>query len=268
MRSRLVAIACLASLAAAEVPAALVDADFSEIKETAVGQMFISCLQPAHAEGTAPDADPPIEIKRLLVSWEGVKAPPVIRFIGVDASAVTAHLAEGKAPTQTSVGPSWALPNLNGFAVAMVKPDELVVSTPAALEKLQLPDLPQASGHVLQFTGPASDLKLGELQDKLKDFVLIHDHNGVTKVSVHANDEKDAKAVDRWIWWRKPVVFAGADVGVKKLKFPAKLLDQTDIARHKDTITASTTLKDDMRSEAFIYLADAIRREVRRFQPH
>jgi hypothetical protein len=282
MRLRL-AVACLASCAAGEAAAALVDAQYDEIRDTSVGALFVSCLQPAPAAagsqagstpGTTvsgtPVADPPAvdptkDLKRVLVSWDGVKSPPIVRFVGLPAEAVAAAIAGDKPSTPTAVGPSWPVPNVPGFAIAVVKPDELVMSVPSTLEKLQLPELPPPSGHSLRFTGPGSDLKLGEIQDKVKDFELVHDHGGATKATINTPSAKDAKSLDRWVWWRKPVVFAGADVGVKKLKFPSKLLDQTDIDRHDAALVASTTLKDDMRLQAFDYLTDAIKRELRRF---
>jgi hypothetical protein len=290
MRHRIAAIAagaCLAAMTAAHAGAALVDAEYAEIRDTSVGKLFDSCLQPAapvasgSQAGTTPPApqitvvnDPPAaaaanptaELKRVLVSWDGVKSPPVIRFIGIPAEAIAASLAGGKPSTPTAVGPSWPVPNMPGFAVAIAKPDELVISVPETLEKLQLAPCPAASGHPLRFTGPGTDLKLGEIQDKVKDFELIYDHGGATKATITTPSDKDAKALDRWVWWRKPVVFAGADVGVKKLKFPARLLDQTDIDRSKNQLIATTTLQDDMRGQAFDYLTDAIRREIRRFE--
>lgn len=286
MRTRLAALACLLVLVAADARAALVDAQYEAIKDTAVATVLTSALQmpppadggqqPGSVPGAAPQAepaagdpaaDPLAGLNRILVGWEGVRSPPVIRFVGLDAAATVTRLSAGKEPTATAIGPSYPLPNLPGFCIVAVGERELVVSTPAALEKLQLPPLPPASGHALQFTGPASDLKLGELQDKLKDFHLTYDSDGVTRATLRANNEKDAKKVDRWVWWRKPLVYAGADLGVKKLKFPAKLLDQTEIARSDDALIATTSLKDDLKLQAFQMLADQIKRECRRFAP-
>jgi hypothetical protein len=283
MRLRLAAVACLASCAVAPVGAALVDAEYAEIRDTSIGALFVSCLQcapPAPAPAAPqqvsgqpqpvvaadpPATDPTKELKRVLVSWDGVKSPPVVRFIGLPAEEVAAAIAGGKPSTPTAVGPSWPVPNVPGFVIAVVKPDELVMSVPSTLEKLQLAPPPPPSGHALRFTGPGSDLKLGEIQDKVRDFELIHDHGGATTATINTPSAKDAKSLDRWVWWRKPVVFAGADVGVKKLKFPSKLLDQTDIDRKDAALVATTTLKDDMRAQAFDYLTDAIKRELRRF---
>lgn len=250
--------------------AALVDAEFDSIRGTPIAQLFINALAPA-SDPSHPDPPPaskPLpDLARVLVGWNGVHSPPVIRFIGLAAKDVVPPLAHGAAPTATPVGPSWPLPNLSGFWIAIAGDRDLLVSTPAQLAHLKPSPIPPGSGHAMRFTGPATDLKLGDLQSSLRCFVMTYDSDGTTKATLFANSEKDAKHVDRYIWWRKPIVYAGADLGVTKLKFPAHLLDQTDISRDKDQLIASTNLHDDLRAQAFQVLADQIQKELRNFQP-
>ncbi len=282
---RIALVACIGVLATRSASAALVDVEFVEIRDTPVGIMFSDCLkgEPPAAPAdpaAAATADPAVtmgppaptdddgvkDLKRVLVGWDGVRSPPVIRFIGMSADDTIARISKGQPGIPTALGPSWPMPNLSGFAIVKVGEKELVVTTPASFEHLTLAPLPEAAGHALDFKAPSTDLKLGDLQDKISDFHLTYDKEGSTLLQVNTPNERDAKSVDRYIWWRKPVVFAGADVGVKKLKFPAKLFDQTEITRKRNVLTAKTTLKDEMRDQAFIYLADAIKRELRRYQ--
>jgi hypothetical protein len=216
---------------------------------------------------TGPVFNPTGGLQRVLISWSTVKSPPVITFIGLRTQLIVTTLSKGTPGTATPIGPAWLLPNVPGFYFAVVSPQMLVVSTLPGLQA-QIPGNPQAaSGHALEFTGAATDLKLGDLQAQLKDFTMTYDSSGATRIVIRAKSEDDAKHVDRWVWWRKPLVFAGADLGVKKLQFPAKLLDQTSISRDKDKLIAVTTLKQDMRTQAFSVLANAIRKQLRNFQP-
>jgi hypothetical protein len=278
--------ACVASLSFAPMTAhaALVDVEFAEIRDTPVGTMLRDCLKPAPPAAPAAidpaapaptgtpaapptEEDPTVGLRRVTVAWEGTKSAPIIRFLGVPAQQEIARISAGKDGTDTPLGKSWPLPRLPGFAIVAVGEEELVVAPPKTLEQLKLAPWPAAPGHALDFKAPATDLKLGDLQDRITDFHLTYDSSGNTLLQVNTPSEKMAKSVDRYIWWRKPVVFAGADVGIKKLKFPARLLDATDIDRKKNVLTAKVTLKDDMKNQAFGYLADAITRELRRYRP-
>ncbi len=286
MRLRMIIHAvCIAGLSLAAVPswAAIVDAQFAEIRDTPIGTMFKECLKaappaapapaadgtpaPAPAVPEAPEDDPTVGLRRVLVAWTGVRSPPTIRFQGIPAQAAIARISEGKEGTDTAIGKSWPLPRLPGFSMVAVGEDELVVAPAKALEQLKLVEWPAPPGNALDFKAPATDLKLGDLQDRISDFHLTYDSAGNTQLKVNTPSEKMAKSVDRYVWWRKPVVYAGADVGIKKLKFPARLLDATAIDRKKNVLTAKLTLKDDMKDQAFGYLADAISRELRRYRP-
>ncbi|MBA3709080.1 MAG: hypothetical protein H0W83_09710 [Planctomycetes bacterium] len=283
--------ACVGVLSLLALPAraALVDVQFADIKDTPVGTMLRDCLKPeappapAAADGTAapadgaavdpaataavPEEDPTVGLRRVTVAWEGTKSPPIIRFLGIPSKQAVDRISKGQAGTDTPLGKSWPLPRLPGFSVVILGDEDLVVAPPKTLETLKVAAWSAAPAHALDFTAPATDLKLGDLQDKISDFHLTYDSSGSTLLQVNTPSEKMAKSVDRYIWWRKPVVFAGADVGIKKLKFPARLLDAADIDRKKNVLTAKVTLKDDMKNQAFGYLADAISRELRRYRP-
>ncbi len=265
-------LAILAVLAVLGRPcsAALVDCEFDTIRGTPVANLFLDALKPKHVPGQpkAANAADLSKLARVLVQWDGVKSPPIIRFIGLPARATMAPLIVGETSTQTPLGPSWPLPNLPGFAAVVVGEADLVVSTPAKLAALAPVPVPGPTGHAMQFTGPATDLKLGDLLPSLRAFSMTYDGNGSTKAVLFAKSESDAKHVDRYIWWRKPLVYAGADLGISKLQFPARLLDQTDISRDKDQLVATTSLDGDIRNQAFQVLADTIQRELRNFQPH
>jgi len=266
--------------------AALVDVNYNAIRGTPISEVLISALCPHDGVLYASD-DPPTPVpgdastlppapvfnptgglQRVLISWANVKSPPVIRFFGLNTALQERTLAKGVAAVTTPIGPAWPLPNVPGFYFAVVSPTELEVSTLATLLTATRAPPPEPSGHALHFSGPATDLKLGDLQPLLKDFSMSYESNGDTKIIIRANSEDAAKHVDRWVWWRKPIVFAGADIGVKKLQFPAKLLDQTIMVRDKDELIATTTLHDDMQTQAFNILADAIRKQLRNFKPH
>jgi len=266
--------------------AALVDVNYNAIRGTPISDVLIRALCP-HDGGLYASDDPPTPVpgdpnaapppptfnptgglQRVLISWANVKSPPVIRFFGLNTALQEKTLTKGAPPVATPIGPAWPLPNVPGFYFAIAGPTELEVSTLATLLSSTRTPPPEPSGHALHFTGPATDLKLGDLQPLLKDFAMSYESNGDTKIIIRANSEDAAKHVDRWVWWRKPIVFAGADIGVKKLQFPAKLLDQTIMVRDKDELIATTTLHDDMQTQAFTILADAIRKQLRNFKPH
>jgi hypothetical protein len=263
--------------------AALVDVDFNAIRGTEISELLIAALRPASgttfattdpnpaavpADVTAgPIFNPTGGLQRVLITWSSVKSPPVITFIGLRTPLIIKTLSAGAPPTTTPVGPAWLLPNVPGFYFAVVSPAELVVSTLPGLLAQTPGSVQAASGHALEFTGVSTDLKLGDLQAQLKDFTMTYDTSGATRIVIRAKSEEDARHVDRWVWWRKPLVFAGADLGVKKLQFPAKLLDQTTMTRDKDQLIATTTLQNDMKTQAFNVLANAIRKQLRNFQP-
>ena len=152
----------------------------------------------------------------MVVSWSGVKTPPVIRYLGLASESVVGPIKHGDPGTPTPVGLSWPLPNLSGFSIAIAGPDDLIVSTPEQLAKLKPTPAPPATGHAMRFIGPATDLKLGDLQKSLRSFTMTYESDGSTKAVLFANNEGDAKHVDRYIWWRKPLVYAGADIGTQR----------------------------------------------------
>jgi len=266
--------------------AALVDVNYNAIRGTPISDVLISALCPhdgvlyasddppapvardPNAPPPAPTFNPTGGLQRVLISWANVKSPPIIRFFGLNTALQQKTLAKDLPSVTTPIGPAWPLPNVPGFYFAVVSPTELEVSTLATLQAAVRSAPPEPSGHALHFSGPATDLKLGDLQPLLKDFSMSYESNGDTKIIIRATSEDAAKHVDRWVWWRKPIVFAGADIGVKKLQFPAKLLDQTVMVRDKDELIATTTLHDDMQTQAFNVLADAIRKQLRNFKPH
>ncbi len=246
--------------------AATVDVDYGQLRDSDLGRLLAESISPvSEAEGVQP-LDLATPCTRVLVSWEGPKAPPVVRYKGVPAQALLDRLA-----TQPDVvaldgplGPSWPV-RQKGFVVAKVADDEVVMATAKMMPALVMPEWPQQREGLIAFTGPASHLKLGDLQDELASFDFVWQSTGKLLLLATANSKSDAKSVMRYISLRKPLLETAAAIGVEKAEFPAKLLDGASFSRSGERITVKSELDDGMRSEAVAFLVKTINKQMRKY---
>jgi hypothetical protein len=257
----------IASLIAASASAATVDVDYPQIRDSDLGRVLIECLAPqVESEGGAK-----LEIagrcSRVLVSWNGPKAPPVVRYLGVPAQAIIDRLAAQPevAVLDGPIGPSWPV-HQKGFVLAKLSDDEVVMATIKMMPTLVLPEWPEPRDRVISFTGPASHLKLGELQDELSSFDFVWQPAGDLLLLATANSKTDAKSVMRYISLRLPLLDIAAGVGVEKAEFPAKLLSGASFSRTGEKITVKSSLDDNMRGEAVAFLVKTINKQMRKYR--
>ncbi|MBA3685091.1 MAG: hypothetical protein H0W72_07605 [Planctomycetes bacterium] len=263
-----IAIAVLVSLVATSTSAfsATVDVDYPKLRDSELGRVLIGCIWAAEAEGSTAPSEAANGCTRILVSWDGPKAPPVVRYRGVPAQAVIDRLAakpEGAA-IDSPIGPAWPA-NQKGFLVAKVADDEVVMVTVKMMPTLVMPEWPEQRDRVISFSGPASHLKLGDLQDNLSSFDFVWEPSGVLELLATANSKTDAKSVMRYISLRRPLLDIAAGVGVEKAEFPAKLLSGASFTRSGAKITVKSSLNEDMRGEAVAFLVKTINKQMRKY---
>ena len=225
----------------------------------------------ATASGAAVVDDPSkpfnalLTLHRALVKWDGATNPPVIRLRGLDFASLLARLAKREGPMDNINGRTWPLPGFPGFGLVVINGESVVIPLKATA-KIDLPAWPAQGPHALDAHAPSKDLKLYDLQQKITEFHLVYDQSGETLLNVSTPSDKTARSVDRYVWWRSPLVFAGADIGVKRLKFPARILNATTIQRTNNILSVSLNLAPELRDQAFDYLVDAMKRELHRYR--
>ncbi len=265
MRSiALVVTAVLACLGVGS--AATVDVDYPKLRDTDLGRLLVDSISPqSEREGVAP-LDLATACTRVLVSWEGPKGSPVVRYRGVPAQALIDRLAAQPDVTRLDgpVGASWPV-RQKGFVAAKIADDEIVMATAKMMPTLVMPPWPERHESLIAFSGPATDLKLGDLQDELASFDFVWESTGKLLLLATANSKNDAKSVMRYISLRKPLLETAAAIGVEKAEFPAKLLDGASFSRSGEKITVKSELDDAMRSEAVAYLVKTIGKQMRRY---
>lgn len=260
--ARLLILSCLAFAASA----ATIDCAFPHIRDTTLGGTLATTLQVPAVEGQ-PAHEPLRECSRVLITWSGPKAPPVVRFKGVAARELMGrYAAAGAAPVESRYGAAYPLPQQQGFVAVALADDELLIATPTLMAQLEAPEWPTASGNVMDFTGPATDLKLGDLQDELRHFNFVWGPDGKLVLRATATSKTDAKAVIRYISLRKPLVDAAAGVGIEKAEFPSKLLNAATFDRKDAEVIARMELDDPTRLQAVDYLAKAVTRQMRKYR--
>jgi hypothetical protein len=263
LRSMLVAVLCCS---AAALGAATIDVDYAKVKEGKLGMALAATLATEPVNG-AEAPDPLAACTRVLVTWSGPKQPPVARFLGVSSEAYLKRLAEaGAVPIDTKFGPAYPLQKQKGFAVVALGASELMMAPPTLLATIDAPAWPELTTNVMSFSGPATDLNLGDLQDELKDFVFAWEQSGAISLHAVANSKSDAKAVLRYISVREPLLDAAAALGVDKAVFPAKLLGATTFDRQGTMIIAKLDLDDATRAEAMEYLSNQVRKQMKKYR--
>lgn len=260
VRMRVIIAFLLPLLCTAGASAALVDVDFTRFRDTPVGEMLAGCLKVSETVGPGDGID------RVLVAWSGAKSAPSIRYHGVNADALIQHLATLGAALPSSAGEAYALPNLEGFACIRLAADEVLLGPIKALSTLAAPEWPQATEHALVFTGLATDLKLGDVQERIRDFVMLWDTPGQVLLTVNAINNAQARSLDRWLAVAGPMVKVAAGVGVKKAKFPALLLEQTDISRKGSALIGRGTLSDETVAQAHRELVDTLTKQITKYR--
>jgi hypothetical protein len=254
------------SLLVGVATAANIDCAYPHIRDTTLGTALATTLgAPATPEGAVAIDQPLKDCQRVLITWSGPKAPPVVRFLGVPAEALVARYAATGTRVDSRHGPAYPLPQQPGFIAVALGESDLLIATPAVLAQIDPPEWPEATGNVLDFSGPATDLKLGDLQDELSDFLFAWQPDGKLVLHATANSRHDAKSVLRYISIRKPLVQAAAGVGVDKAELPAKLLDCATFSREDNILTARMDLDEPTRVEAVEYLAKQVRRQMKKY---
>lgn len=259
---RLAALLLLAGIAAA----ANVDCAFPHIRDTTLGAALSTALGAPATEGAAAIEQPLKDCQRVLIVWSGPKAAPVVRFQGVPSEALMARYAATGTRIESRHGPAYPLPQQPGFVAVALDEQELMIATPAILAQIAPPAWPEPTGNVLDFSGPATDLKLGDLQDELSSFLFAWQPDGKLMLRATAASRHDAKAVLRYVAIRKPLVQAAAGVGVDKAEFPAKLLEAAAFSREENVLIARMDLDQPTREQAVEYLAKAVRRQMKKYR--
>ena len=259
---RLAALVLLAGVAVA----ANVDCAFPHIRDTALGTALSTTLGVPASE-TTPALDQPLkDCQRVLIVWSGPKAAPVVRFQGVESEALMARYAAVGTRLDSRHGPAYPLPQQAGFVAVALNAQELMIATPAILAQIDPPAWPEATGNVLDFSGPATDLKLGDLQEELSSFLFTWQPDGKLVLRATATSRHDAKAVLRYVAVRKPLVEAAAGIGVEKAEFPAKLLEAAAFSREENILFARMDLDQPTRDQAVEYLAKAVRKQMKKYR--
>jgi len=259
---RLAALVLFSGLAAA----ANVDCAFPHIRDTALG-IALSTTLGVPATESAPAIDQPLkDCQRVLIVWSGPKSAPVVRFQGVSSEALMARYAAVGTRLDSRHGPAYPLPQQAGFVAVALNAHELMIATPAILAQTDPPAWPEATGNVLDFSGPATDLKLGDLQEELSSFLFTWQPDGKLVLRATAASRHDAKAVLRYVAIRKPLVEAAAGIGVEKAEFPAKLLEAADFSREENILFARMDLDQPTRDQAVEYLAKAVRKQMKKYR--
>lgn len=246
--------------------AATIDVDYTKVRDGGIGAALSAALATAASPGEVVP-DPLANCQRVLITWSGPKQPPVVRFLGVDTTAYCKRLSDsGATSIETPFGTAWALPQQQGFSVVALSDQELLMAPPTLLATIEAPAWPPATTNVISFSGPATDLKLGDLQDELRDFIFAWEPNGAVSLHATANSKGDAKAVLRYISLRQPLLDAAASLGVDKAQFPSKLLDATTFDRQGNVIIARLALDEPTQAEAVEYLAKQIRKQMWKYK--
>lgn len=257
----------LTALTIPALRAAYIDVDFTGIAGTQLSATLDEILTVPAAEGVPTD-QPLICCTRILVSWQGINTPPLVRFRGVPAHERIAKLAaSGAKPTETVWGTGYRLPNLQGYIAVALERDEILAGSPAVLAALtEAPAWPETFEHIMSFKGLSSDLKLGDLADELVDIDFTWPRDNKLTLISHAHSRGDAKAVLRYIGIRRPLVHAAAGLGIDKADFPSRLLAATTWNRSGNQIQASFDLDDATRIEAVDYLTKSLRRHLNKYR--
>lgn len=257
----LIAVVLLVGTAAA----ATIDCAYPNLRDTTLGTALSTTLGAPAAEAAPAIDDPLADCQRVLITWSGPKAAPVVRFLGVHAEALMARYAATGTRLDSPLGPAYPLPQQTGFVAVAIDSQELLITTPAILATLELSAWPPATGNTIDFSGPATDLKLGDLQEELTSFLFTWQLDGKLVLHATASSRHDAKAVLRYIAVRKPLVQAAAGVGVDKAELPAKLLEAANFSREDNILTARMDLDQTTREQAVEYLAKAVRKQMKKY---
>lgn len=260
-------ILLLAMMALPALRAATIDVDFTGIAGTQLAETLEEILVVPAAEGQPAD-QPLLCCTRILVSWQGINSPPVVRFRGVPADERMERLAASGTPAvETPWGTGYRLPNLLGYVAVGIARDEVMAVAPEVLATLtEPPPWPEAFEHIMSFKGLSSDLKLGDLADELVDIDFTWPRDNKLTLVSNAKSRGDAKAVLRYISIRRPLVHAAAGLGIDKADFPSRLLGATTWNRSGNQIQASFDLDDNTRIEAVDYLTKSLRRHLGKYR--
>lgn len=255
-------VCCVATV----LGAATIDVDYAKVRDGSIGAALNATLATTATAGEVVP-DPLVACQRVLITWSGPKQPPIVRFLGVDTAVYCARLVASEAVSiDTKFGTAYALPKQKGFAVVALSDNELLMAPPALLATIEAPVWPELTTNVISFSGPATDLKLGDLQDELKEFVFAWEPTGAISLHATANSKSDAKAVLRYISLREPLLDAAAALGVDKAQFPAKLLDAATFDRQNNIVIARLDLDEPTRVQAIDYLAEQIRKQMKKYK--
>jgi hypothetical protein len=244
--------------------AALIDVRFPSIAETSLGTALRDVLLDADTRASA--GDPTAGLERVLVSWQGEKAPPLLQYRGLQVADLARILSDHRTPLETEAGRAYVLPR-HRFGMVAVCEDEAAVATLASLDHLALPPWPDAPAEIIRFSGLPSDLRLDEWSDRISTFTLTMDEKSRVLVTVNSPNKAAAQSLMRWINASKPLLAMAAGVGVDKAQFPDRLVKVAEIERKGAAILVSIDLAKNakLKGETFDFLAETLKRRMRKF---
>lgn len=242
--------------------AALIDVDYHALATTPIGKSLKQILSNDGADDAFTTG-----LQRVMVSWQGEKAPPLIQYLGLDADQLAESLAARASEIKTSAGEASLLPHQPRFGLIPVSQDEAVVGTINNLNALALHNWPAPNGKVITFTGVPTDLKLEEYKDRISSFIITREADGKIQLRVFSPSNSSAESLMRWVNASRPLLAVAAGVGVAKADFPHRLVKKAKIERKGCVTTVDVDLSKDktLLTEVDQYLADTLTSRMKKY---
>ena len=248
------------------LPAATVQVDYPSFRGTALGDALVNPIITGDEE---LDQQVDAQLERILITWQGRKCPPTVRYLGVPALQVMAALpAEAKRIT-SPFGPAVALAKHDQYTLTASAMNELVVATEKRMPQLELGEWPVAPPHPLVIDAAPDDFKLGKAAEWLTGLQLVWRSNHKVSLTGQSKTGDDATNVKSYVNRRLPWLHAAAAVGVDKAEFPSKLFDDKKLKRYGARTSVSIDLsKQSLRDDSMEHLAKLITKQMRKYRKY
>jgi len=266
MRTAMLLLTAL--LCAGQATAALVDIDYAKVRHLTIAKTLAGILASAPTE--TPDADafnPASSLSRVVITWDGAKAPPSLRYEGVPVAELVRRLAALGEPTASPQGPAYALPGVAGYSLLALGESEAAVLPTRLLATVTPPEWPaERSAHAVSFSGVSGDLKIGDASDRVRSFDLAWNMPGDVVVRVQATSNDAARSLLRWLGASRPLISIAAGFGSTRADFASDLLAVTTINRKGSLVTAVAKLEGKVLAQVESELLRAITKQMRRYR--
>jgi len=239
--------------------------DYPSVRGTALGDSLLTPLQTGdEALDTALDA----ELERVVITWQGRRCPPTVRYLGINALQVVHHqLAAGAEVVASPWGDAALVRKPKEYALAIAAPREAVLATAKRMPALELGDLPPPSHHVVEIDANADDFKLGTAAKRIDRLHLRWSRTNRVRLTSFSSDAEQATWVKSYVNRRLPWLQLADGLGVDAAEFPARLLEDRKAKRTGSRTYVDMDLSDeDLRGETWGQLRKLIDRQTHRYR--